>query len=206
MSSLSNLAAPSVDACSRTLHRIRYRVGQFRRGLTARVAPEEQVLVGQILTRQAQALFERLPVDVQRHSLNVLHAVHATGVRDPDLDAAALLHDVGKLAADAGGVRLNPWLRSSLVLLEASSPHLLARVANANPASAWRYAAYVHREHPRLGAEMATAAGCSELTCWLIQHHQDHKVPGQEIAGENRDSDERRRQLLQILQAADNSS
>ena len=113
-----------------------------------------------------------MPVGAQRHSLNVLYAVRQAGIVDADLDAAALLHDAGKLAADEAGVRLSPWLRGPLVLLEAWAPAILRRAAHANPTLGWRYAVYVHFEHPRLGAEQARRAGCSELTCWLIEHHQ----------------------------------
>ena len=117
----------------RPWRRARYRIGQFWRGVSARVTPEERERVAQILPPDALALFERMPVDAQRHSLNVLHAVHAAGLRDADLDAAALLHDVGKLAADESGVRLGLWLRRPLVLLEAVSPRTLARLANGGP-------------------------------------------------------------------------
>ena len=154
-----------------------------------------------VLTPQALALFARMPADAQRHSLNVLHAVRASGIRDADLDAAALLHDVGKLAAEEGGIRLNLWLRSPLVLLDAWSPGTLARFARAQPASGWRYSAYVHREHPRIGAEWAADAGCSQLTCWLIRHHQD--APATVDKDGASESDLR---LLEALQKADGAN
>lgn len=178
----------------------RQRVTQFWRGLHARVAADERELVAQILSPEALALFDRMPVDAQRHSLDVLHAVRSTGVRNPDLDAAALLHDVGKLAADEGGVPLGFWLRTPLVLLEAWSPRTLARVASADPAGGWRYTAYVHREHPRIGAEWAVRAACGSLTCWLIRHHQDG-LASLEATG----AGEPDLQLLRVLQAADSS-
>lgn len=191
----------STHVAVRPWRRARYRIGQFWRGANARVTAEERVRVAQVLPADALALFERMPVDAQRHSLNVLHAVHAAGIRDADLDAAALLHDAGKLAADDGGVRLSLWLRSPLVLLEAVSPRTLARLANADPASGLRYTAYVHQEHPRIGAEWAAAAGCSERACWLIRHHQD-EVAGMDLRG----TDDAEVRLLKALQAADNLS
>jgi len=179
--------------------RAQYRVRQFWQGVAARVSPEEHALAARMLPAAGLELFERLPVDGQRHSLNVLYAVTgAAGVgEDTDLAAAALLHDVGKLAADEAGVRLSPWLRGPLVLLEAWTPALLRRVAHSDPGSGWRYAVYVHFEHPRLGAEMARQAGCSELTCWLIGHHQDDPA--------RVDGNERQRQLLALLYQADNA-
>ncbi len=177
--------------------RAQYRVRQFWQGLAARVSPEEHALVAAALPPAALAIFTRMPVDAQRHSLNVLYAVRRAGIVDADLDAAALLHDAGKLAADEAGVRLSPWLRGPLVLLEAWAPAILRRAAHADPARGWRYAVYVHFEHPRLGAEQARQAGCSELTCRLIAHHQD--------AAASIPCEERQRMLLEALQRADDA-
>jgi hypothetical protein len=151
---------------------LRYRVGQFWRGLWARVAPQEQAVAAQFLTPAASALFRAMPRDAQRHSLNVLYGVQAAGYDQPDLAAAALLHDVGKDAARAGGVKLGLWLRGPLVLLDHFAPHLTVRWASDDPDQSWRYLLYVQREHPLIGAAWAARAGCSELCCWLIAHHQ----------------------------------
>jgi len=190
-------AYPSVFRSPIRWRRAQYRVRQFWQGLAARVSPEEHDLVAAALPPAALGIFTRMPVDAQRHSLNVLYAVRQAGIVDADLDAAALLHDAGKLAADEAGVRLSPWLRGPLVLLEAWAPAILHRAAHANPTLGWRYAVYVHFEHPRLGAEQARRAGCSELTCWLIEHHQGvaASVP----------CAERERLLLEALQRADDA-
>ncbi len=191
------VSLPAVEAPLAWTSRARYRVRQFFQGLVARVEPHELALATQALPPEAAALFLRLPVDVQRHSLNVLAAVHERGFYNADLDAAALLHDAGKLAADEAGVRLGPWLRGPLVLLEAFAPARLYSIARDDPARGRRYAVYVYLEHPRLGAERAQQAGCSDLTCRLIRHHQDD--PALTGGGESQ------RRLLVALQAADDS-
>lgn len=190
---------PSAAAMPAGWRRAQYRVRQFWQGVVAHVSPEEHDLAARVLPPAALELFERMPVDAQRHSLNVLYAVTgAPGAgEDADLAAAALLHDAGKLAADEAGVRLSPWLRGPLVLLEGWTPGLLRRAAHSDPARGWRYAIYVHFEHPRLGANMARQAGCSEVTCWLIGHHQD----GAAVAL----GDESRQRLLAALQRADDA-
>ncbi len=96
-----------------------------------------------------------------------------TAQRPPDLAAAALLHDVGKVAADDAGAYLGLWMRGPIVLLEAWRPDLLVRLASPQPAASLRYALFVHLAHPQIGAAWANEAGCSPLTCWLIAHHQD---------------------------------
>lgn len=166
---------------------------QFIRGLTAQVSQEEQRETAQRLSPEALALFERMPVDAQRHSLNVMYTLQAGGYDDPNLLTAALLHDVGKIAADDAGIRINLWLRGPLVLAEALAPGWLERQADDDPNHGWRYALHVHLAHPQIGAAWAREAGCNERVCWLISHHQDKVSPGQ---------DERGRQLV-LLQWAD---
>lgn len=159
------------------LSRVRYRVGQFLHGWRAQVSAADRCLTGQVLSPDALALFERMPVDAQAHSVRVLKALLAGGETPPDLCSAALLHDVGKVAATDAGAYLGLWVRGPLVVLEAVRPQWVRRWACAEPSHSLRYALYVHIEHPRIGAAWAQQAGCNALVCWLIEHHQD-KAPG----------------------------
>ena len=139
--------------------RARYRVSQFLRGWRAAVTPADCALVRETLPPPAAALFERMPRDAQAHSLRVLKELQASGETSPDLAAAALLHDVGKVAADDAGAYLGLWLRGPLVLLEAWRPQWLAAWAAPDPAPTLRYALYVHLHHPQIGAQWAAEAG-----------------------------------------------
>lgn len=191
------------------LARVRYRVGQFIRGFFAsQLSDDEAKIVVGVLPADATALFDEMPVDAQRHSVNVLHMLRNAGYDDADLDAAALLHDVGKVEAQRTGVSINLWMRGPLVMAEAVSPETLRRQADPVGGTGWRYALYVHFEHPRIGAEWAREAGCSDLTCWLIAHHQDVVDPDgatdDVTDGEADDAtDDGRYQLLTALQWAD---
>jgi hypothetical protein len=149
-----------------------YRLRQFFSGVVAQVSTVETQAIEQLLPVAALILFRQMPVDAQRHSLNVLHSLQTTGRVHPALAIAALLHDVGKLAAIQAGIGLTLWWRGPLVLLETFAPSLFYRLAHADPASGWRYLIYVQREHPRIGADWAKKAGCPPLACWLIEHHQ----------------------------------
>lgn len=151
----------------------RYRVGQFLGGLLAGAQEIDETPVVAVLSPAALALFRRMPRDAQRHSLHVLQTLTAQAPVPADLAVAALLHDVGKVAAREAGAYLGLWLRGPMVLTEAVAPNLLVRLADARPSPSLRYALHVQLHHPEIGAAWARAAGVSELACWLIAEHQN---------------------------------
>jgi hypothetical protein len=139
----------------------------------------------------------------QRHALAVYRTLYQAGHTDPELLAAALLHDVGKAAA-----QLPAWRRAIIVLLDRFAPRLLARLSQGEPqghalslpkghalslSKGWRHSFVAHTRHPEVGARWAQEAGCSPLTVTLIRRHQD-RLTSCEIEED---------QLLTALQAAD---
>ncbi|MEM7131206.1 MAG: hypothetical protein AAF702_33125 [Chloroflexota bacterium] len=181
------------------LAQIVYRGKQFVTGFAATISKADLVTVQGILSSDQYALFQQMPIDAQRHSLNVLMALQRAGYSDPDLASAALLHDVGKVAANNAGVPITLWIRGPLVILEILSPLLLQRLASHDIQQGWRYALYVQQNHPEIGERWAAEAGSSEVSCWLIAHHQDkQRTLAEEPVGHHK-----RRQLLAALQWAD---
>ena len=138
-----------------------HRVEQFFGHLTARVAADEVALAERILPPPAWPLFLAMPVADRRHGLDVAQRLMASGIDDPDLLSAALLHDAAK------GKRLRLWHRVIGVLLEALAPRLLARLAAREPVHRNPYHLYLH--HADLSAETALRAGCSERTAAFIR-------------------------------------
>ena len=135
-----------------------HRVGQFWRHASARVTPEERATAEMVLGPGLAPLFLQLPVNDQRHALDVLDTViRLDGQPSTLLQQAALLHDVGK-----GGARFSVVDRSLTVLLEAVAPRIL-------PAFARRFATY--RDHARIGAEKLHALGAHELAAVVAEHH-----------------------------------
>jgi len=171
-------------------------VKQFWLGVGASLTAQDWATVRDILSPAQCTLFERMPVDAQDHSLRVLATMQAQGDVGADLAAAALLHDVGKVAALESGAYLGLWLRGPMVVVDALSPGLLERLADSRPSASVRYALYVQQHHAAIGAQWAQEAGCTPLTCWLIEHHQDKQLSGT--------ADER--SLLARLQAADGAN
>jgi putative nucleotidyltransferase with HDIG domain len=165
-----------------------YRVRQFVQAVDAWIRPLdiEQAWAEACLPEQAQKLFRAMPRYDQQHALKVFHTLQREGHIDPDLLAAALLHDVGKAPAQEGRLRL--WHRVAVVLMRTFWPGLLERIGRNEPGS-WRQPFYVQQHHAEIGAELARQAGCSPITVDLIRRHE----------GTPEQADE----LLAALQAAD---
>jgi hypothetical protein len=176
------------------MRRILYRVRQFLGSLWPRITPDEQSELSRWLPPQAVAVFRQMTLRDQRHSLIVLRRLQGAAPDQPDLLAAALLHDVAKTAQPGRRIRLHH--RVLVVLMNATRPGWVQQVARNDPGS-WRYPFYLHLHHPDLGARLAEQAGCSALTVELIRRHQE------KLTHAPRNETER---LLALLQAADDAS
>lgn len=139
-----------------------HRVAQFIGHLTARVDPGEIERARPLLPETAWALFTQMPTADRRHALDVAGRLVAAGQHDPDLLAAALLHDAAK------GHRMRLWHRVGGVLLEAISPRTLSRLASADEGS-WRYPFHLYLHHAALSADAALAAGCTPRVAAFIR-------------------------------------
>jgi hypothetical protein len=126
------------------------------------VTSGEQAEALGLLTPAAGDLFAAMPVADRRHALDVVVHLRAAGHDDPELLAAALLHDAAK------GHRMRLWHRVAGVLLEAAAPSALARIASDDERS-WRYPFHLYLHHAELSARAALAAGCSARTTALIR-------------------------------------
>ena len=143
---------------------------RIHRGLEGLFGPFQQVdetPARALLSPEALALFQRMSKADRAHSLRVYAWLKAHGYDQRDLLAAALLHDCGKAAA-----RLAVWQRTLKVLLKRFAPGWWEKLAAPAPPESWRYPFHVLHAHSRIGAAWARAAGCSELTCWLIEQHE----------------------------------
>lgn len=178
--------------------RAAYRVRQFFRAVGAYLAPLDDAELAEayaVLPERARPLFDAMPRNDQRHSLEVLRAVRSRGhASAAALLQAALLHDAAKAA---GGITL--LHRVAVVLLKAFRPHWLTRWrGSAAPArNDPRYPFWTYVNHSELGAQLAAEAGCLPQAVTLIRRHQDPIVATGELSG---DDD------LAALQAADDDN
>lgn len=136
---------------------------QFALTLIAPLRPVDHAYVGAHLSPALHALFRRMPRAEQLHGIDIARQLAAQDHRDPDLIAAALLHDVGKIVAPP---RL--WERVIVVLVEHAAPTFAAFC----PLRGF----VARRRHPEWGAHLAARAGASPRTSDLIRRH--HAPPG----------------------------
>lgn len=138
-----------------------HRVAQFIGHLTARVDPGEVARARHLLPEAAWGLFNAMTTADRRHALDVAGRLLAAGHTDPDLLAAAMLHDAAK------GHRMRLWHRVAGVLLAAIAPRSLAKLASPNGGS-WRYPFHLYLRHSALSAQAALQAGCPQRTADFI--------------------------------------
>lgn len=119
-----------------------------------------------VLADAPLALYVDMPLGDQIHALRVLECLGQAGTVSPELEQAALLHDVGKTHAG-----LNLLYRTVIVLLRAVQPRWLAALS-AKDSSRWRRPFYYQARHAELGAEMCRRAGCSEHVVALVRCHE----------------------------------
>jgi putative nucleotidyltransferase with HDIG domain len=169
---------------------LRYRLRQLRSNLTAGpLSDAASREVGALLAPAEWALFGRFSAADQWHSYRVLCDLRRAGYNDPDLLAAALLHDVGKTRYP-----LSAGDRTAIVVGAVLFPGWAARWGQGAPDS-WRRPFVVRAQHPAWGAEMAAAAGSRPVVVELIRRHQDKPPAADELAG-----------LLRALQWADDQN
>ena len=169
-----------------------YRLRQFWQNVAARpLTAVAQSEVSAQLTPAEMTLFQHFSNSDQWHSYRVMKTLQAANHIHPDLLTAALLHDVGKTR-----VPLSVWERSWVVVGQVIWPKKTAVWGQDAPLG-WKRPFVVKAQHPAWGADMAAAAGSSELAIGLIRRHQD-TVP--ETAVSEMDH------LLRHLQWADNQN
>ena len=112
-------------------------------------------------------LFYHFQESDQWHAYRVYNTLKETGQSQPDLLAAALLHDVGKTK-----VNLSVWDRILIVVTEFLKPGRV-KIWGQGDLRSWKRPFVVRLRHAHWGAEMTRSAGSSPLTIGLIRHHQD---------------------------------
>jgi len=151
--------------------RIAYRASQFWKALQSRPTSEQLAEARSILTPELMALFLTIQPGEQAHSLKIMEELEQQGQNNPDLQVAALLHDVGKARYP-----LRVWERIEIVIAKACLPTQVKGWGAAQP-KGWKRPFVIAAQHAVWGAEAAAAAGASPLTVELIRRHQTRPQP-----------------------------
>lgn len=144
-----------------------YRLRQGLRALGAWFRPVDDTLAREHLTPALYALYRRMRRSERQHSLRVLSDLLDQGHTDPDLLAAALLHDVGKTRAPFSIPE-----KVIVVLVKAFASRLYRRWSS-GPSRGWRRPFVVSAQHPTWSARMVAEAGGSPRIVELIRRHAD---------------------------------
>jgi hypothetical protein len=148
-----------------------YRLQQGLRTLTARARLVDLQTARAYLTPPLMSLFLQMWPSEQQHSLNVLRALRAAGLADPDLMTAALVHDAGK-----SGVPYHMWDRVLVVLARRFFPRRTHAWGAGEPVG-WRRPFVVAAQHAAWSAQMVHAAGGSARAVEIIARHHDRLGP-----------------------------
>ena len=172
---------------------VTYRIRQFWLAWHTQPLTEEELAPARsVLTAKQMDLFSRLQPSEQIHAIRVLQTVQRQGENDPDLQTAALLHDIGKARAP-----LKIWERVVIVLGKAFFPNHVKSWGLGTP-SGWRRPFVISEQHPAWGGEMAFEADTSPFAISLIQEHQSIEKKPFKTSYQNH--------LLRILQHADHQN
>jgi hypothetical protein len=171
--------------------RILYRSRQFWQALNASPAPEELALARTILSPSLMSIFNQMHPSEQTHSLRITRRLIDQRETHPDLLAAALLHDSGKIHHP-----LRVWERVLIVMGKTVLPAQAKQWGSGGP-KGWKRAFAVAEQHSEWGAQMAAQEGASPLVVALIRRHQ---LPTDHPAEDLED------QLLLLLQRLDDES
>ncbi len=171
--------------------RLAYRARQFWNALPGSRKRVETSRLLPYLNPVQIVLFQRMKPSEQVHAFGMLERLQDSGHHDPDLLAAALLHDVGKILSP-----LSLLDRVVIVLGQRLVPRCSRRWGEGS-LNRFRRPFIVAAHHPDWGADLAMRAEVSPLAVELISCHQQ-PLPN------NPDTD--RDRLLAALQAADDNN
>ncbi|BBB92352.1 MAG TPA: HDIG domain-containing protein [Methylomusa anaerophila] len=170
------------------------RVKQVVAALRAEINQDDRNFVACHLTEKEAALFWRMNLPDQRHSLNVAYSALELAQGNKSINSkvllkAALLHDVGKVKGDVSTLD-----KIVTVILNKVVPEWTrawgregrgGRIANV------RHAIYIYYHHPARGADMLAAQGVEGEVVYIVGKH--HAAPAANDAPE-----------LRVLRTADN--
>lgn len=177
---MTQLEHGSANSLRNVLYRLRQVAQQS--GFTPQLTERDYAEVRRWLPASALPLFKTMSAADQQHSLRVCRGLLARGCREPEMLAAALLHDVGKAQG-----RVPFWTRPAIVLGKRLAPRLLARLVlplillDANARPRWRRSLSYAWWHADVGADLAAGVGLAARSILYIRTHHQPDGPAAEL-------------------------
>ena len=173
------------------ISRLAYRSRQFWHTLlgSRKHIPDEAL--SPYLTPAQLSLFRRMQPSEQVHAYSMLKSLEITGLADPDLLVAALLHDVGKTLHPLS-IFDRIWVVLGKRFFRGAARHW-----GAGTPRGLRRPFVVAAQHAGWGADLASQAGATSRTVELVRHHHDPPVPDPRSHAER---------MLAALQLADDKN
>jgi len=172
-----------------TFPRFAYRARQFWNAVLKPDVHIKSEAILPYLSPSQLILFRQMQPSEQAHAYHVFNHLVDAGKRDPDLLAAALLHDVGKILSP-----LSIFDRIMIVVGRHLFPKAAKRWGEAAPHGLQR-PFVVAACHAQWGADLVEQAGASSLTIELVRGHHNPPLEnpvskGERLLAELRGADE----------------
>jgi UTP:GlnB (protein PII) uridylyltransferase len=145
-----------------------YRIQQFFKSLFVTKGMVDMEFVHKHLTAAQEGVFLRMQAYDRYHSVYFAKTLISNVYKVPeDLIVAALLHDVGK-----SRYPINSFHRMGAVVARRFAPQVMEK-ENEEEVAFLNRTVLVSNHHAEWSENMAKSAGVSDLTAWIIAHHED---------------------------------
>lgn len=145
-----------------------YRIQQFFKSLFVTKSMVDMDFVRKYLSPAQEGVFLRMQAYDRYHSVLFAKTLISNVYKVPnDLIVAALLHDVGK-----SRYPINSLHRMGAVVARKFVPALMDK-ENEDEVTFLNRTVLVSNHHAEWSEEMATSVEVSDLTAWIIAHHED---------------------------------
>ena len=154
-------------------NRILYRTRQFLHIISSRYTKNDQAFARKYLTLEEMALFSKLPVFEQKHSVktakSMLRYIHGKNLDERKVAKIGLLHDIGKSL-----IRLSVLDKILMVVIRAFKEDwydYLAKMGESEKSPKFFRRFFVHKHHDALGEKLLSNLPVDKEVAHIVGRH-----------------------------------